>query len=1818
MNLSDKTSSFGLVRTNPKLSGNIKLTVDSKGDIWLNSIDANKVLSGSEFKKFRLAPTSSFDVDVRDFIGSVPPEVLFEVRQDSNPESTGIKFTSQLELFYSMGAEPLISKLYDEAYSYLAPLWLREDIPNYFVILRVDEPTDFAYNEDVPSGSIVVDTPTEYKVVGDGYEVVYESNLYVNGDTFTSNISTVYTVFQGSGKVISLNENKDLPINNVEQFNSILKRAQIIKTFDLTSGSKIGQYIRNFRNNPRFPAAPITTKFEDGLMTTWNGIAYQDGILSSKGEFMRKYWQSAQTQMEFEEYVTNGFQRHGIICPHLLNMEFLFNDETASLYSIPRYFGFYVNEIPTGSFELDGDKLFAYKTTSGNTPTPKRSNRGYRDQGEAFYQNNPDGVRLFYMNPEGFIPSSTDFYGPNFEPRLYWVQDKKGLFYSLNQNPEVIGDYNTTITDIQVRNKAVNLGDFAGEGRRLVEGFGSLLTDKGRSYMVLKIKDQLYPNDKIKIHWNIGSQVDGDGPFDEITANDLRRVMTIPANGTLVSIYGNYVPYYNVGDEIEIQYGQNVRIKRTITSVAVFALGYTTFNINLPIDLTTTNGYVSIVEGWGPGQSLAANNYNPIYFHPYGTTNEVTRSIASALNRIEQRTWDAIAIDNEVVIRMRAGASAPNAFFCNVDMTDYTRIELQRQLVTNNTTKVYFEGGTDNNHIRFRYDLANFERLTNNGEVFVKSKLGLAKIVHVGRYVDDPILETGGSDIGNLDGWNDFGVAYIDDLLDEPLVGITTKTFTAYNLFRPKVGLFSFFNLKDIDGDFFSSTYSRTPIREYHRYFDIPADTQDMIIEGRQYIVLGSDPTVDQIEYNAFVTPSGNTIIGLPGATSFTVVSGNPVVVPAIFYQRAVMPYETLIPGHTYLVVGDAFVDSITYPTFPPTKYGGFYFTAIPGAPTYSINTGTPVVVDITAPELDSDIKSFPGFFTFRDFLTVEEEAVDKNTLIFNQRDKFFFNTVPSEYDYLKENYLKEFAIRSRMMPSTSKWVYAGGTDVRDNGYRLNTHPIFGSFNFAPSFTQKTQNPEAFTHEWYYLEGQPHNYPAQFLNDNYYFFPEKLDIAQLKDTNPANQDYFLEYFTFQPSPNTPDQDRYTIFNFNPETGVCETFFRGVKVQIKEVIRDTAAVQLRAIKPPFKQGSTKFDGYKYSTILRVHKETPNVVESPVLINVYENSEHKTITMVIDLILEDYRTLELINPYNLGSIYSPEVRYQDLVDISTDYVTLYSMKSKKVEHIYNNTGSLLLTGTDVHQIGDIKLSVSLTMASPSGAIGPFTYGYAYDNPDYDWDMRDEIQNFRKENYFTGQFVFGDTWFPYPLSSNQQQILFGIPGTLGYAQDPLNEYGKIPALPTGPFGFFAPYSVDQFNLPIAPNNISVPFGSSFEWQGFATYQKEGGLNFYNPIMQRIAFATLAQKINEYSQYVKYKTYKWNGFSNVETTDEFYLELVEPTTITKIESLIPIIDEDKPEEFNNVPIIGVELTKVNSASVQYRYNGPYEPKFKNVLFFRGQKQDEIAGPGFDLSFKQATFNPNVNDFGLIKNMNYLKVSNSTVLDLANNNKYKSLYPLVGEIAIDQKDHFVFRSSWDPGFWRMFSSKTNFVNQAGTREMKEVKNFMGTKIMKTQDSIRLQDFTVEEVATLALINMDNVDAEIAWTQNATTVSGLVNIKKRLLRFFVETGANAEFVKLLMPEFGVGDPDSLDDDVIEYLTLNVLPVYEVKQADPYTKKYKDNTLSLPIVRGDLSDANKLISGYIHDKNFTVTRVSDFLYSFEYKIDPSTEVSMAISFDIGRI
>jgi hypothetical protein len=225
------------------------------------------------------------------------------------------------------------------------------------------------------------------------------------------------------------------------------------------------------------------------------------------------------------------------------------------------------------------------------------------------------------------------------------------------------------------------------------------------------------------------------------------------------------------------------------------------------------------------------------------------------------------------------------------------------------------------------------------------------------------------------------------------------------------------------------------------------------------------------------------------------------------------------------------------------------------------------------------------------------------------------------------------------------------------------------------------------------------------------------------------------------------------------------------------------------------------------------------------------------------------------------------------------------------------------------------------------------------------------------------------------------------------------------------------------------------------------------------------------------------------------------------------------------------------------------------------------------DLAFARATFDPVAPGFGISKNHGYIKVADSDILALANNSKYKSVYPLIHESAIDYRDLNVFQSAWDPGFWRKFVSTTNSSPVAGTREMKEVKNYFGSKIMKTPNTARLDTCTVAGPVAGPDVAPESVVEEMFWYEKDGKTFVTVNIGKRLARHFKEQGAGQVFERQLMPEFGTGDPTSIDDDVLDYLETNVVPAFDISLSDIFVKRY-NQVLGLPVVRGDIDDEEK--------------------------------------------
>ena len=294
VNNSIDNKSFALLRTNPKLTSNSKLLVNSNGDLFLSSFKANKELAKVEYQKYDIKSSGIYSIDIANFYKQLPLTQRYETLRASSDITLYSDYEFQYEDQYQYGAIQNTTKLYDEQYKIFAPIWLEKQVPSKFIIYRIDD----------------VDYNTEY---------------------------TEDTVGQNS-RILEL-----------------LKNATIIKTFDLGKSSKIGEYLNTHINDKRFPNSMLTVNFKESSQSTFNGIDIVNGGFATKTEQLdRDYIQVDYPEIFNNQTITNGFERNGIVSANIINLEFLFDDYTAENYKIYRYFGIYADDIDEGNFGAAG------------------------------------------------------------------------------------------------------------------------------------------------------------------------------------------------------------------------------------------------------------------------------------------------------------------------------------------------------------------------------------------------------------------------------------------------------------------------------------------------------------------------------------------------------------------------------------------------------------------------------------------------------------------------------------------------------------------------------------------------------------------------------------------------------------------------------------------------------------------------------------------------------------------------------------------------------------------------------------------------------------------------------------------------------------------------------------------------------------------------------------------------------------------------------------------------------------------------------------------------------------------------------------------------------------------------------------------------------------------------------------------------------------------------------------------------------------------------------------------------------------------------
>ena len=427
VNNSIDNKSFALLRTNPKLTSNSKLLVNSNGDLFLSSFRANKELSKIEYQKYEIKSSGIYSIDIANFYKKLPLTQRYETLRASSDITLFSDYEFQYEDQYQYGAIQNTTKLYDEQYKIFAPIWLEKQVPTKFIVYRIED----------------VDYKSDY---------------------------TENTVGQNS-RILEL-----------------LKNATIIKTFDLGKSSKIGEYLNTHVNDKRFPNSLLTVNFKEGSQSTFNGIDIVNGGFTVKTEQLdRDYVQVDYPEIFSNQTITNGFERNGIVSANIINLEFLFDDYTAEIYKIYRYFGIYADDIDEGNFGSIG------LDNNGQLNVEYHSYKTFYDLSQS----------PIPLNDIDMFPGSDQFQLTT----LQYVKDKSGTFYNIkNSSSKLIdaGDPGLSIPEVWSYkllispngNDETHFIGYAKNGKKVT---ADLKAPSYKGFIKITIKDIPSTNDRIFI-----------------------------------------------------------------------------------------------------------------------------------------------------------------------------------------------------------------------------------------------------------------------------------------------------------------------------------------------------------------------------------------------------------------------------------------------------------------------------------------------------------------------------------------------------------------------------------------------------------------------------------------------------------------------------------------------------------------------------------------------------------------------------------------------------------------------------------------------------------------------------------------------------------------------------------------------------------------------------------------------------------------------------------------------------------------------------------------------------------------------------------------------------------------------------------------------------------------------------------------------------------------------------------------------------------------------------------------------------------------------
>lgn len=1188
------------------------------------------------------------------------------------------------------------------------------------------------------------------------------------------------------------------------------------------------------------------------------------------------------------------------------------------------------------------------------------------------------------------------------------------------------------------------------------------------------------------------------------------------------------------------------------------------------------------------------------------------------------------------------------------------------------------------------------------------------KYVYSLPYLDNPVYDKD-EFLSGFDGLSEYSIIQLQDTTQEFYIS-NDKRVVAYKVYRPILGIFSIFPIKEFDFDFVFSDYSYTPTLEAIPYFfkeeldsgdmvELPLFENFFVTQNASSGVFPYDLTIQAYNYN---TKNWYTIEVLEINNSFGGVDPGIIVntfYPFYDYDPDEIPFlgrynyltglvdsaNTLAPySSTYQnsAAGERNYNRRYLQTLDPVTKDEIIFYPDKFRVIYNGTAGGKITIENYNYSQDLDLKLFNGFAGIQDITGIQDAGQIQS---FKDEGKFIeaftYQLLLSEYDRLRENFSEEFAVTSKVVPFINKWVQEG-TDARDNYYRLDNSMAFGISNLSPNYEIDFAETSVLTHEFPYLDSFPKDYPNDALDGSRSYMFSKLsdtvyDSKTWYDllTSDSTQDWFTKYFSLgYPTEETNSGDkvgksrdeRFTFFTYNSGLGKSQTLFRGAKIQAL-AYDDTNPLNILEIVD-----SNIYNTYKFASIVRFLPHEPYSVEKPVDIEIIRNDVHKYFLMIVTIRIEDYR-------YQHGHAdYMSQYFINDLLKTNNQQQLKFAASLQNtntfLRNFLNYTAGAFnqislednlvarprqgFMGGGYLQLADKKIGGLIDWSSTTGPaplyIAPNLYLYIKTaDPTYLFSLQSEIaqienlyrippftaykflqdpvitQMVSKEYGINGNiFSFHTTLdgllsgaFRQMINQPSSQSLLGLitQTSINYSSASITPTWLTTTTPTLPGPSYAPTAsgIIGFNSPIS--------GPPFVTPEVSTILLEGGTSGFESIKNYITFGNIQSLVNENSPAIEY--YKIVNGAKVLATD-FRLKMIAPDSIIKTNILHYTPDEDKPEEYLDVANIGYNLVNTNEREYLVRHRGYYEPKSRDILNF-WVREDNSVSNHYEKDFLLSnTHIDNTSGLsGFIRNYGINKVATSgEVLKISRGSSYKSLYPLIGEVSVDNWSRFALDSSWDNRFYRNYLTTTSYLEVEGIVEMKELKSFLASKAMNIPKSFDLETFTPQEVtfnleAPAVEIGVDNLVKNSAVRNQSKQDASKpkltirINIRERLLRKLTEDITSGSYTDEFanLQTYAVAPLNNLTTADINllrttYLEKNIINLYEVAEISLYFL----NQQGIDLVTIDLTDAEKIGAGYKVDKDCVVRKIDEFIYEITKTLDPKVPSGYSISTTVNRI